>query len=112
MRRGAGLSKPRRGLLRWLARLPLWLFRLHLDRLTSERFLMLVHTGRRSGLRRATVLEVVGHDQGAYYVVSAWGEVADWYRNVTRTPRVTVGVAGGRLPPRREFKVVGEASDG
>ncbi len=78
--------------LRWLSRLPIWLYRAHLGWLLGHRFLLLTHTGRKSGLKRRTVLEVVRHDQktGVYIIASGWGEKADWLRNIERTPDVTV----------------------
>ena len=56
-------SKPPRGLLRFLLRLPIWLYQLHLGFLLGHRFLLLTHTGRRSGLLRRTVVEVVSYDR-------------------------------------------------
>lgn len=55
---------------------------------------MLTHTGRKSGLPREVVLEVVSHDKetGTYYVAAAWREKADWYLNILKTPRVKVQV--------------------
>ena len=38
--------------LRLGLRLPIWLYRLHLSWLLGERFLLLTHTGRNSGLPR------------------------------------------------------------
>jgi deazaflavin-dependent oxidoreductase (nitroreductase family) len=97
-----------RGLLRRLARMPILLYRARLGRLLGNRFLMLTHTGRVSGLPRQVVLEVVRHDRetDTYVVASAWGERSDWYRNICQTPEaaLTVGrrrleVVAERLPP-------------
>lgn len=52
-----GNKKPR-GLLRLGFRLPIWLYRLNLGWILGERFLLLTHTGRKSGLVRQTVIEV------------------------------------------------------
>jgi deazaflavin-dependent oxidoreductase (nitroreductase family) len=94
----AGLSSPPRGLLRWLARLPTLLYRWRAGWLLGHRFLMLVHTGRRSGKTRTVVLEVLRHDplEGCYIVASGWGERADWYRNLRQTPDAVIEVAGRR----------------
>lgn len=85
--------------LRWLSRLPTWLYRAHLGWLLGHRFLLLTHTGRKSGRKRQTVLEVVRHDRstGAYIVASGWGEKADWLRNIEHTPNVTVQSGHERL---------------
>jgi deazaflavin-dependent oxidoreductase (nitroreductase family) len=85
---------------RWLARLPILLYRLGLGGLLGGRMLLLTHRGRTSGQVRRTVLEVVAHDpaSGAYMVASGWGGKADWFRNIQQTPRVSVTVGGRRFP--------------
>lgn len=86
--------KPPRGLARLAFRTPIWLYRLHLGWLLGKRFLHLTHTGRKSGLPRQVVLEVVDHDPhtNTYYVSSGWGKKSDWYQNIQKTPRVRVQV--------------------
>ena len=63
----------------------------------GKRMLHLTHTGRKSGLAREVVLEVVRYweDTNTYVVAAAWGEKADWYQNVRRAPEVWIKV--GRL---------------
>ena len=67
------------GASRLAFRLPIYLYRLDLGRLLGHRFLLLVHRGRKSGLLRETVLEVLLHDPATNesVVLSAWGEKAD-----------------------------------
>ncbi len=93
------------GMLRLGLRLPIWLFRLHLDFMLGDRFLMLTHTGRKSGLPRRTVIEVVQHDEAidTYYVVSGWAEKSDWYQNIRKTPQVKVQVRGRKFQSQAEF---------
>lgn len=45
------------------------------------------------------MLEALRHDEDAdvYYVVSAWGERADWLRNLRQTPEATLLVGDRRL---------------
>jgi len=83
---------PPRGLARLTFRLPIWLYHLHLGWLLGGRFLMLTHIGRKSGLPRHVVIEVVRHNRStdAYYVASGWGEKSDWFRNVMKNPDVVV----------------------
>jgi deazaflavin-dependent oxidoreductase (nitroreductase family) len=60
---------------------------------------MLEHTGRRTGLRRSVVLEVVGHPSPSTYVVAAgFGPTSQWLRNVEADPNVRVRISGD--PPR------------
>lgn len=70
--------------LRAVLRVPVLLYRGRLGWLLGHRFLLLVHTGRRSGARHEAVLEVVQYDAEAAEatVISGWGAGADWYRNV------------------------------
>jgi deazaflavin-dependent oxidoreductase (nitroreductase family) len=90
---------PERGWLRVALRLPVLLYHAHLGWLLGERFLLLTHIGRRSGLPRQTVLEVVAHDRASdtYVVVSALGERAQWFRNIQQTPEVGVTVGRRQL---------------
>jgi deazaflavin-dependent oxidoreductase (nitroreductase family) len=90
---------PPQGFARWLARFPLWIYRLRLGFLLGNRFLMLTHIGRKSGLPRQTVLEVVRHDDltNSYVVASGWGEQSNWFRNILQTPQVTLTVGFRRL---------------
>ncbi len=91
--------RPLRGLSRLLFRIPIWFYRLHLGWLFGDRFLLLTHTGRKSGLPRQTMLEVIHHDRASdtYNVFAGWGEKADWVRNVEKTPQVTIDVGHRRL---------------
>jgi deazaflavin-dependent oxidoreductase (nitroreductase family) len=85
--------------------LPIYLYRLDLGRLLGHRCLLLVHRGRRSGLLRETVLEVLLHDPATEesVVLSAWGEKADWYSNVEATPALEVRTGGERYVPEQRF---------
>lgn len=73
-----------RGLLRFFLRMPILLYHAHLGWLLGGRFLLLTHTGRKSGLPRQVVLEVVHHDAetDAYFVAAGWRGKADWFKNI------------------------------
>jgi deazaflavin-dependent oxidoreductase (nitroreductase family) len=114
--KGARASGPRGPNLRWLKskptgaprlafRLPIYLYRLDLGWLLGHRFLLLVHQGRRSGLPRETVLEVILYDPATResVVLSAWGEKADWYRNIEVTPALEVRTGGEHYVPEQRF---------
>jgi len=83
-----------RGLSRLLYRLPILFYHGGLGWLLGKRFLLLTHTGRISGLPRQAVLEVIRFDRGrgSYYVISGFGEQADWFRNIQLTPEVEITV--------------------
>lgn len=63
--------------------------------------LLLTTTGRKSGLPRVTPLQYEEVD-GDYYIASARGEEADWFKNILANPNVHVQIKA------REFDAVGE----
>lgn len=88
-----------RGFSRLAFRLPIWFYHAHLGWLMGYRFVLLTHTGRKSGLPRQNVLEVVRYDKatGGCIVASGWGEKSDWFRNVTVNPKISFQIRGKRL---------------
>jgi deazaflavin-dependent oxidoreductase (nitroreductase family) len=76
-------------------RLPDLLYRHGLGWVLGRRFLRLLHVGRRTGRRYATVLEVVRHDRrrAEYVVVSGFGTRTDWLRNIEAGNPVEVTVS-------------------
>ena len=89
------LRVPPHGLGRWLARVPRHLYRIGLGRLLGRRLVLLEHRGRRTGVTRQTVLEVVDADSTFLLVAAAWGERSDWFQNVQADP--SVSVSSGRF---------------
>jgi len=75
---------PPTGELRALLGLPVHLYHVHLGFLLGHRFLLLVHTGRKTGLHRETVLEVVRYDPltEESLVDAGWGRRTAWLHNV------------------------------
>lgn len=96
---------PPRGLARLGFRLPVWLYRLNLGGLLGKRFLLLTHTGRKSGRARQTVLEVVRYDPetSTFLVAAGFGTGSDWYQNIRANPRVTVQCGRKRWLMLAEF---------
>lgn len=83
-----------------LMRAPIWAYRAGLGLAFGSRLLMLEHVGRRTGLNRYVVLEVIDHPSPDVYVVaSGFGERSQWFRNVMARPEVTVSVARRRRVP-------------
>ena len=97
-------SKPA-GALRCTFRLPIHLYHLNLGWLFGHRRLLLIHQGRKSGLLRDTVLEVALYDPDNRdsVALSAWGEKADWYRNIAATPALEVRTGGQRYVAEQRF---------
>ena len=87
MRSPVGPTGPK-GALRRLFRVPVYLYRWKCGWLLGHRFLLLNHTGRRTGLPRHTVLEVLEYreDGPEAVVMSAFGPGASWLRNIGPYP--------------------------
>jgi deazaflavin-dependent oxidoreductase (nitroreductase family) len=76
------------------------IYRLGLGWLLGNRFLLLEHRGRKTGLLRRAVLEVIDSNPETreYVVVSGFGSRSDWYRNIQAHPSVTIQIGRTRLP--------------
>lgn len=100
----------RRGLvpkdwLQALLRLPVVLYHLHMGWLLGHRFIVLRHTGRKSGARHDTVLEVVRCDSASRtcIVASGWGATAQWFQNIVVNPEVEVTMGMQTNPARARW---------
>ena len=91
--------------LRRLFRAPVYLYRWKCGWLLGHRFLLLIHVGRRTGLRRSTVLEVIEYrEQGPEAVViSGFGRSADWLRNIEAAPSLEVVIGSQRFVAVHRF---------
>jgi deazaflavin-dependent oxidoreductase (nitroreductase family) len=91
------ISEPKypTGITRLLFRAPIWLYKHHMGGLLGKRFLEITHTGRKSGLPRQVVVEVVKYDPAneTFYIAAAWGSKCDWVKNIQADPHVKVQVA-------------------
>jgi deazaflavin-dependent oxidoreductase (nitroreductase family) len=98
------IPEPPRGVKAIPWRLPIWLYRLKLGFLLGHRFLLLTHIGRVSGEPRQAVLEVVHYDaeSDTHYVASGFGEKSQWYRNLMKTPDVTIQIGNQKTPVTAE----------
>lgn len=73
---------------------PVHLWRLGLGPIIGHIFILITHTGRKSGLPRRTMTEY--HTLGGKkYVPCAFGKRSDWYKNIAADPRVTIQTARG-----------------
>jgi len=66
------------------------------DSRMSRMVLLLTTTGRKTGLPRTTPLQYEEID-GVYYIASARGQQADWFRNLQANPQVQVAVRERRF---------------
>ena len=95
----------KKGVLWYLFRGPLYLYRWRVGWLFGKRLMLLTHTGRHSGRRRQTVLEVVEYrNQGPEVaVVNGFGRDSDWVRNIEAGPGEAVTVAGRHFVASHRF---------
>jgi len=77
-----------------IAKAPLISWRLGLGPLTGRIFAILTITGRKSGLPRRTMVEYHRFN-GKKYIVSGFGEEAQWYKNIVADPRITAQTSDG-----------------
>jgi deazaflavin-dependent oxidoreductase (nitroreductase family) len=105
--------QPPRGLTRLLFRAPIYLYRVGLGWLLGGRFLLLTHTGRKSGLPRQAMVEVVRHDEGSdtYVIASGFGEKSQWFQNLMHNPDVTIQVGRRKLAVTARQLAPAEAAD-
>ncbi len=89
----------RKIILKRLLRAPVYLYRWRLGWLLGRRFLLLTHTGRYTGARHQTVLEVMEYRREGPEVVvmSGFGRNANWLRNIHAKPDPEVIVGSRRF---------------
>jgi deazaflavin-dependent oxidoreductase (nitroreductase family) len=109
---GHGPVKPLLGLRRQPGRFALAVFRLPLALyhrgwgwLVGHAFLLLVHVGRRTGKRYETVAMILRYDRdtGEAVICSAWGQNADWVRNLRAGSALEVRLARESFVPEQRF---------
>lgn len=93
---------------RRLMRAPIWIYKVRAGALFGARMLMLEHVGRKSGIARLAVLEVVDHPAPDTWVIaSGFGRKAQWFCNIQANPRVRVHT-GSRAPRSATARVLGQ----
>lgn len=93
------LRKPTHPGMQWLFKAPAYLYRAGLGWMMGNRFVMIEHTGRKSGNTYQTVLEVIGLDEQSVDVAAAWGPKSDWLRNIQANPGIRVSMGKIRKAP-------------
>ncbi len=93
------IRRPPTGFSRFLFRAPIALYRWRLGWLLGNRCVLIEHRGRRSGMTRRSVVEVVHRrlDDDSYGVAAGFGARSQWYRNLRAHPRAVIQVGRRRL---------------
>ena len=91
-------------------RMPQRAYRHDAGRLLGRTFLLLVHTGRKTGQPHSTVAMVLRYNRDTREAVicSAWGPDADWVRNLRAGPPVRVQLGRESYTPEHRFLSEGE----
>jgi len=99
MPKQTGKAAPPTGIGKVFFRAPIKLYDAGLGWMLGKRFLLLNHSGRKSGLARQAVVEVVGYDaeMDTYTIASGWGKKAQWYQNIIAHPETTIQVGRRKL---------------
>ena len=77
-----------------------WLWRLGFRRWVnfwpsvSGRIMVIIHTGRKSDLRRRTPVNYA-NVEGEIYCTAGFGSISDWYRNIQANPQVEIWLPDG-----------------
>jgi deazaflavin-dependent oxidoreductase (nitroreductase family) len=90
-------------------RLPIYLYRYRLGWLLGNRFVLIHHVGRKSGLPRQTVVELVERSGDSVVVVAGYGPQTQWYQNLQAQPITTIEI--GRKKQRVKAQLI-SPSDG
>ena len=85
---------------KYFNRFMLWMWRLGLGPILNMgpaiagRYMVITHTGRKSGLKRRTPVNYAVVDDEVY-CTAGFGSVSDWYRNLIANPQVEVWLPDG-----------------
>jgi len=96
---------PPTGIVRYLLRGPILLYRLGLGRLLDHKLLLVIHRGRTSRLLHESVVEVVRFERASKtcVVMSGWSGKTDWYRNINREPALEIRIGTTRFVPEQRL---------
>lgn len=107
-----GLPDPNQGLMRFFFKFPIIFFRLGLRTIVGNWFILMTHTGRKSGQPRHTALEYRLGINGHLYTISGYGAKSQWYKNIMANPVVNIQWLGGveayeayRVTDEEEFRM-------
>jgi deazaflavin-dependent oxidoreductase (nitroreductase family) len=100
-----GLRQRPGRLARALMRTPVAVYDRGWGRLFGHVFVLIVHEGRRTGLRRETVAMAATYDPATREVIvcSAWGPDAQWLRNLQARPALRIEIGRESYAPEQRF---------
>ena len=98
-----GLEKRPSKLLKFFFKVPLFFHKIGFggwERLIGAQWMLITTVGRKTGKPRQVMVDVMDYDKAKdiYYIEAAYGERADWYKNIQSNPIFEAQVG------RRKFK--------
>lgn len=110
------LEKRPSGLLRFFFKVPLFMHKLGFggwERLIGAQWMLLTTTGRKTGKRRETLVDVMDYDKATdiYYIEAAYGSYADWFKNIQTTPRFEAQVGRRKFSAHAEILTEGDTGE-
>jgi len=105
MTTGQTSKYPPKGLLRLGFRLPVYFYRFRLGWLLGGRFVLINHLGRKTGLPRQAVVEIIERDKGngSVIVVAGYGQQTQWYQNLKAHPETTIQIGNHKFHVITDF---------
>jgi deazaflavin-dependent oxidoreductase (nitroreductase family) len=106
------MVKRRRGRVKkLLIQVPGWMFQARLGFPFRKRIIGIQHEGRTTGKTYVTPVEVLYRDKdnNEYFVISARGDRADWYRNITKYPASAIHIGSLRYRVSQRLVPIDEA---
>jgi deazaflavin-dependent oxidoreductase (nitroreductase family) len=84
-------DKPPGRLLKFFFKVPVWIHQLGFggwERLIGAQWMLITTTGRKTGKPRNVMVDIMDYDKttDTYYIEAAYGELADWYKNIQNNP--------------------------
>ena len=92
-------------------RMPLFLYRHGWGWMLGHTFLLLVHTGRKTGRAHTAVAQALAYDPETREVVicAAWGPTTHWLRNIQARPAQQIQIGRETFTPAQRFLSEDEA---
>ena len=104
------------GLLKIFFKVPLFMHKLGFggwERLIGAQWMLLTTTGRKSGKRRQTLVDVMDYDKATdtYYIEAAYGSHADWFKNIQANPLFEAQVGRRKFSTQAEILNEGDTGE-
>lgn len=104
------------GLLKFFFKVPMFMHKLGFggwERLIGAQWMLLTTTGRKSGKRRQTLVDVMDYDKttDTYYIEAAYGSHADWFKNIQANPVFEAQVGRRKFNAQAEILTEGDTGE-